>query len=376
VTRTHHVYLIPGFFGFASLSDLSYFGHVRECLLPALRDLGLDAEIETVATFPTASLPRRAAHLLETVAHTADEGAPIHLVGHSSGGVDARLMTAPAVALPTAIPAEPWAARVRTVVTVAAPHQGTPVAAFFASLLGQRLLRALSLTTIVALRFGGVPLAILLKLGALFARLDDHVPVNSALLDQLFAELLQNFSRGGREAIERLFRDVSVDQSLLPQLTPEGMDVFNAATHDRAGVRYGCVVTRARPPGMGSVLAAGLDPTAHATHALYVALHRLASGMPPERLSPPGPAAAKALISAYGVLPDARDNDGIVPTLSQLWGDVIHVVRADHLDVVGHFRDPTHVPPHVDWITTGSGFDRAAFESVWMAVARYIAATA
>jgi hypothetical protein len=71
------------------------------------------------------------------------------------------------------------------------------------------------------------------------------------------------------------------------------------------------------------------------------------------------------------VAPEA--NDGIVPTASQLWGDPIAAVRADHLDVIGHFHHPTHVPPHFDWLASGSGFARPQFERLWQRVAVWLA---
>jgi len=49
---------------------------------------------------------------------------------------------------------------------------------------------------------------------------------------------------------------------------------------------------------------------------------------------------------------------------------------ADHLDVLGHFRDASHDPPHVDWFVTGSGFDRARFEALWSDVTRFLTAGA
>jgi hypothetical protein len=76
---------------------------------------------------------------------------------------------------------------------------------------------------------------------------------------------------------------------------------------------------------------------------------------------------------AYGRLPNQAANDGVVPTRSQVWGDVIHAAQGDHLDVLGHFRDPSHSPPHFDWLATGSEFTRAKFELLWTDVARYLA---
>jgi hypothetical protein len=80
------------------------------------------------------------------------------------------------------------------------------------------------------------------------------------------------------------------------------------------------------------------------------------------------------LRSSYRGLPAPRANDGVVPTRSQVWGDVIHAAEADHLDVIGHFGAPQESPPHFDWLTTGSGFTRQKFEAVWAGVVDYIAA--
>ena len=364
---TRHVYLVPGFFGFTSLGELGYFTHVIDFLAPRLR-----AEVHVVTTLPTASLPRRAALVVQAMADTMRPGDQAHLIGHSSGGLDVRLAVAPGVALDTPIDVERFARAVRTVVTISAPHHGTPLASFFASLLGQRLLELLSLTTMAVLRFGGLPIGILLQLGGILARLDDLVGLNSALLDELFEQLLANFTPERRVAVETFLKDVSRDQALLPQLTPEGMEVFNASTRDRPGVRYGSVVTRGRPPGVLSTLAAGLDPSAQATHVIYQALYRLASRTPVRRAPAVPRTAGRVLRRAYGALPGAHDNDGVVPTRSQPWGDVLHAARCDHLDSIGHFGDMAHVPPHVDWLTTGTGFDREQFEALWSDVVSYL----
>jgi len=362
----HHIYLVPGFFGFTNLGELGYFQHVLEFLRAHAT-----ADVHVVRTHPTASLPQRAVRVVETVAATMGRDGPVHLIGHSSGGLDARLAVSPGASLPSRQNVERVARRVTTVITVATPHHGTPLASFFASLLGQRLLRLLSLWTVYVLRFGRLPISVVVKLGALFARLDDHVGLNSVLLDQLFGQLLADFSPTRRGAVETFFTEVSKDQALLPQLTPEGMDVFNATVRDRPGVRYASVVTRARPPGVRSTLAAGLDPSAQATHALYQALYRLASRSSRGHAPALAPAQVRRLRNAYGTLPGAGANDGIVPTRSQPWGGVIHAAQADHLDVIGHFHDRADPPRHTDWLTTGSGFDAERFAALWADVAGY-----
>jgi hypothetical protein len=75
---------------------------------------------------------------------------------------------------------------------------------------------------------------------------------------------------------------------------------------------------------------------------------------------------------SYGATPPPSANDGVVPTTSQLWGDVIDAVRGDHLDVIGHFAAPAYVPPHYDWLASGTGFDRPRFEMLWHRVTAYV----
>jgi triacylglycerol esterase/lipase EstA (alpha/beta hydrolase family) len=367
------VYLVPGFFGFTNLGELKYFGHVRDFLLSASAAEGRGLEVHTVRTPPTSSLRVRAAHLLEAIAASGGrrDGA-IHLIGHSSGGLDIRLLLTPGVSLPTAADPRPILPRVRTAVTVAAPHHGTPVAAFFTGLLGEQLLQLLSLSTIYLLRFGTLPVGVLLRLGATFARLDRHLGVNSRLLDQLFGQLLGDFTLGRRRAIGRLLEDVRHDRALLTQLTPAGMDLFDATAASRPGVRCGSVLTQARPPGIGSLMAAGIDPSAHASHAVYRVLYGIAAAR--DTRNPPTLTRTQALAirRLHGALPTIAANDGVVPTLSQVWGEVIDVARADHLDVIGHFHGPQHDPPHFDWLATGTGFDRSGFERVWTRVLRFL----
>jgi triacylglycerol lipase len=372
VTAPHHVVLVPGFFGFANLGDFAYFGHVRDFLTDVGPALGLDGEVHVALTEPTSSLQRRAALLAEAVSALLEEkGGQVSIIGHSSGGLDARLLVSPGISLPTTVDLERCAARVRAVVTVATPHHGTPLAQHFTSLFGQKLLTLLSLATVYTLRTGRLPISFVLRLARLLRRPGAR-PVG--VLDQLFLQLLGDFSGKRRRAIEEFFRDVGSHQGLGAQLSPAMMEAFNASTPERPGLRHGSVVTRARPPGVRTLVRAGFGPYAQATHALFAVLYRFAAGRPSDPPSRIAPGDAEALRRAYGRLPDHRANDGIVPTLSQLWGDVIAVAWADHHDVIGHFHRPTHVPRHFDWVASGTGFDRPQFEALWRTVAGYLAA--
>ena len=88
----------------------------------------------------------------------------------------------------------------------------------------------------------------------------------------------------------------------------------------------------------------------------------------------PYPNPAEEVLASYlAALPyslDSRSNDGIVPTLSQVYGRVLDIVVADHLDIVGHFKRDDF--PQGDWLPSGSHYDRTHFEKTWDGVAEEI----
>lgn len=369
-TSKQRFYLLPGFFGFANLGEVVYFGHVRNLLVDELHRRGVEAEVHVVMTHPTASVRTRARDLLVTLAKTArhDDG-PIHLIGHSTGGLDARLFVTPSVdlgPLDDLPPLEDFAGRVKTVVTVAAPHRGSGLSSFFSGLWGGKLLGLLSLFTVYVLRFGRIPLRYGFRLGSLFFRLKGGGRTES-LVDQLFEDLLSDFSPERRTALSAFLQQVSADQSLVAQLTPAGMDLFNAGATDRPGVRYGSVVTQARRPKFRTRLSSGLDPYAQFTHSLYAFLFHRAAMRPPAL----GDRHRASLRSGFGLLPSDDASDGIVPTASQPWGEVIAAVWADHLDVIGHFDQTDARPPHIDWLVSSTGFRRDEFVVVWQRIADF-----
>jgi hypothetical protein len=309
---------------------------------------------------------------VEIIAETAGSEGPIHLVGHSTGGLDARLAVAPRASLLSRVDPEPFAARVRTVVAVTSPHFGAPTASFFASLLGQRILFLLSLVTIHAIRVGSIPLPALVVLASALGSAGAGRLVAGGVIEQVYDLVLKDFSPERRRQIERVFAEVRRDQTLLVQLTPEGLDLFNALATEREGVRRGCVVAQARPPSVSRQARLGPSPTYQAMYNVYRALYAIASTLPESVLPVPDDAQAYALIRAFGRVPSAKGNDAMVPTRSQVWGEVVHAAWADHLDVIGHFHAPERAPLHVDWMRTGSGFGRHEFEAMWNDVARFV----
>ncbi len=285
-----------------------------------------------------------------------------HIIGHSTGGLDARLLLMPGVELEQGGELEPLAARVRSLVSVSTPHLGTPLADFFDGMMGKKLLKLLSVLTMHGIRLGSIPIPALVALAEMMPGAD--FLIKGSIVDQIYRDLLRDFDEERQEQISHFFEDVASDQTLLTQLTPAAMDLFHASTAERPGVRYGCVISRARTPRLFGHLRVGLSPTNHAMYGLFDVLHHMGEA-PSLRHRPLEEAQRQQLIMAYGELPDHEDNDAIVPTLSQVHGEVVDAAWGDHLDLIGHFNDLDAEPPHIDWLKTLSNFDRPRFLEVW-----------
>jgi len=365
------VLLVPGFLGFQRLGRLPYFVGVDVVLKRALADYGVDAQIETMRTLPTSSLRARAGRLAQRVAAMGPSGS-VHLVGHSTGGLDSRTMLSAYATPGDGVDIEAAADRVRSVVTVCTPHHGTPLAAFFVSAQGRRVLRMLSLLIVHGLRRAKRPLGGLVRAGRVLLWVDELIHVDRTILRQLYEELLEDVPPEVAVEIQHMLDDIGHDQSLIEQLGPAALDLLNTVTQDRPDVRYGCVVAGAPRPGLRTVLEVGREPYDQVTHAIYQALYRITARYP-STFVPELSARQRARLEAvYGAKVSQETNDGFVPTLSQLHGELLHAARADHLDVMGYFRQPGD-PRHVDWLASGAGFRRDAFERLWRSVARFIA---
>ena len=367
----HEIYLIPGFFGFANLGKITYFHHVTEQLEAVFEDLGHEVAIHSVHTLPTGSIPTRVQKLVETIDEHGEEGASIHIVGHSTGGLDARLLVTPGMSIP-GVQEKKYAERVESIVTIATPHYGTPTAALFDGLFGQKLLYIMSLGTIFTLRFGKLPFKMLVKLIGLISKIDNQVGLQETILDQFYRDLFSQFDPELEEEIREFLDHIVADRSAVGQLTPGSIDLFNAAVADHPDIRYGSVVTRAPDLSFDNFVAAGFNPYKQASHGLFQVVHQVA-GRGKLKLPEEVSSKRRMMRAGFDTEPDENDNDGMVPTLSQPWGKVIAAVRADHLDVCGHFDDPTYVPPHVDWLVSGSKFRRPSFERLWRQIGQFVA---
>lgn len=361
-------------FGFARLAGYDYFSHIERAVEDRFERAGVPCEMRIVPTPPTASIRRRARMAADAIYRDTDgDDGPIHLVGHSTGGLDARLLASPSAALELRDNRLAWRHRVRTVTSINTPHYGTPLASFFATVSGTHLLYALSLLTVTTLSFGGPPLTAASALVAGLGRLDKTLGVRIDLLDRTTELLLRFIGEQGREEVRLWLEGIRQDQGGIIQITPEGMDMFTASVDDADDVRYGCLVASSPPPGPRRLVTSIRSPYAALSATIYSTLYTIAARPHSHYPFPEVDAdTAAALEASIGRPPSERLNDGVVPTLSMLWGKLLWAGQGDHLDVMGHFHDDDTPTIHTDWLTCGADFGRQRFGEAMDALARFL----
>lgn len=368
----HDVYLIPGLFGFGRLAGYDYFAHLERAIAERFAAAGVELALHIVPTPPTASISVRARIVASTVARTAGSHGPIDLVGHSSGGLDARLLLSPGVALALAEGELAWTHRVRRVLTINTPHYGTPLAGYFTTVAGTRLLYALSLLTVTTLSVGRLPLTALSALLAAIEGAERRLQLEIRLLDSLTSQVLRFVDTRGRAEISDYLGHVRSDQGGIVQLMPEVMELFNAAATNNPDVRYGCIASAGPPPGARRVLSALLSPVAALHLAVYTTVYGVTShGSTRYPYATPTPTQSACLTERLGAI-GPHSVDGIVPTLSMLWGELVWCGKADHLDIVGHFADDRSPERHVDWLASGAHFRSRDFAAMTDALCGFL----
>ncbi len=378
VPRTHHVLLIPGFFGFSNLGQVLYFNAVREVLERELTARGDRVLIRGVRTFPTGSLARRAGRVLEMLGelNSVEAADEIHLVGHSTGGIDARLVASTARGLGRDELRARLRKKLKTVVCISSPHRGTPLANFFSTLYGKKLLYLVTLLVFVGL--WRRPIAAAASLIGFGYRVNDLLGLNETMLRQLTHQLLKDFTKEREREVREFLESVLSDVSLMVQLTPEAMEIVDRTLEPWPEVRHVSYGTVAPPP-LKAISRIGVrDLLTPLNKILYSTLYTLtaqpepgldyaSAGRPPEE--------HLELLTGkrLGFSLTPSSNDGVVPSLSQIHGEFRGFIAADHLDVVGHYlRGPNERKDGADWFGSGARFDVDRFEALWCDVARVL----
>jgi len=328
--------LVPGFFGFDHRQARTYFA---DRFVASVR-AGLVARgfpripVIPLSTLPIASLKKRQEELvrelmaLETPTETSLRlGGPRrwHLIGHSTGGVDAALLLRDSalVDLPTGSvygdagwgKAADLVARIRSVTSIAAPHFGSALAESPLARLGRL---EPSLAAIRDAAWGALDVV---RRGDLGGRIDFARSAMPGLSKTPFfvAELLfkNDLARDLRPAV----------------LAPLSTRPVRA---DMVGRVFSVVTVAPRPSA---------DHSDKLFRDMWTWTHDAASHLPmPDPILPNAPELhdpSLRLEPQRAVeLPviDGGDNDGVVSTLRQVLGEPIALVVGDHVDVLGRYR--------------------------------------
>src|SRR5256886_1702684 len=276
------VLFVPGFFGFGSFGHpdrplIEYFARVEDAMLRAhMRPLRFAVHEPP----PAGSLAERVRSLYSRASELMQAGAArLHLVGHSTGGLDARLLAHPRY---TALPERAeLIGRIASVITVSAPIHGTPLA---------RSLGDVAWGAAPALWFGSIlasrgRLRLAGQAAALFTLLKRAALQQPTPTDEVIAQLA-DVDEDTAHQIRRFLADVAADHRLVRDLTPEAMGEVNRSLQGTDVVRPISFVS-VSPPARLSPLTF-LSRPLH--RLLYDVTYRLARGdPPPDARVPEGP---------------------------------------------------------------------------------------
>jgi triacylglycerol lipase len=244
------IYLSPGLFGFNRIGEYAYFKHVEKGLIRRFQGAGREVRVHLVEAQPTASIRRRAEGLVGDINRTAQARDEVHLLGHSTGGLDGRLVASPTTVLGDPAKLAAARSRVRSVTTMNTPHYGTPLASFFSTVSGQRVLFVLSALTVTALELGAPPMALASSVVAALGRLDRAVGIELKLLDRVTDGVVRALDEASSRDLRGYIARMRDDQGGLLQLSPESMDVFQISVEDNPNVRYQSTASYAPVPGV------------------------------------------------------------------------------------------------------------------------------
>lgn len=385
--RLAEIHLVPGFMGFDHIAQLQYFDGVATFLENHLRRKGLATRIRVTRTIPAGGLAARAAELAKDLADAhVLESTSVHLIGHSTGGLDVRGLLSPGGALdpdssgidaivrPALHPHHRDAiAKVRTATSLATPHYGTPAAEVLLELGLDRILAVLAcLARTTPTRAAMVAF---LRVAGVVTTVGDDLDLEPSLLAWMSRVVLR---RDPDDLLDYL-ESFGTDLGALHDLRPPIVRAFAMGWRKRPEVDYVSYCTGTNPPA-GPIRTD--DPLIATSTRIFRRLWpAVADGAPPEGYAPAD--ACEALRARHredldagldvGALTiDERSNDGVVPTLSQVFGRVGGVFASDHVDCIGLFRRWDN-PGFID---SGASFGSARFALLWSRIADDIAAAA
>lgn len=399
-----HLVLVPGFGGFDALGSLRYYHGVTEVLDELEEELETelgDPHPFTVHFFPnlpTASVQTRARQLQlwltelwkRSIIRDQDS---IHLIGHSTGGLDLRQLLIDYQAQRGArrtggLP--PVLDRIASVQFLSTPHRGTALAHHLGNTWWRRALCKSVLSMLYEgtyrLRERGAG-----RLGQLLKVLmPDQVTADwiDAFVDTLRGcsstrdPLQQAHARSAYFNLMRWLRDMAEDFAAITDLDSypprRGATSFSPAHRNEAELEEEKALLREQGIRCCSIVTMARAPEKRFSPELYSVLYLLTSYRPPERLQP-------LAVPLRWQAPHSRmlapsENDGLVNSVSQVWPtpQESFLVEADHADVIGHFRSSPSAGDgdsfsfrQYDLLDSPSGFDNEAFRELWKHIGRF-----
>jgi pimeloyl-ACP methyl ester carboxylesterase len=366
------IVFVPGFFGFGAFGPngapiIEYFKFARTVLRA---ELGPDVVVLMHQPPPTGPLALRAASLHKSLENLLTDGVDsqpvhrVHLIGHSTGGVDARLVSNAKYLWPGApdrAQRKSVIDRIASVTTISAPHRGAPLAANLRP--GMELaIPALWFASILASRDA---LSIAGHAGTVLETLEQMIISRTTPEWELIARLA-NVDAKTAQDIRRFLDEVVRDHRLVGDLTPDAMTLLNRDIAGADHEHFYSVVSVAPAPKRSLSNASMLlrDPL---RRALYLFTYNLSRSVPP--VGARWPVGSWVLGRPEGLRVDEPGaNDGIVPTWSQtLDGRAECIVCSDHLDIIGHYQGAG-----TTFFRSGSGFDDEVFRSAWRRISAVV----
>lgn len=432
-SRRVHVVLIPGFAGFDALGQMEYYTGLTPHFT-SWRQAAVKADFPVVLhyfdNFPTAAVHTRAIRLRNYLAKRIARGEflpgdEVALVGHSTGGLDIRRLlwnlhedaalrnryfVDGARGESSGVDAGQILRLIKRVVFLSVPQWGTNIADWVRSYrIGRELVVAQLRCSVLKSQ---IPIidrlqgwfanwaATIANLGLGYAIRDalseaeadrSSDPYRIAMAQEAAAELelwLRHMATDFA-AIDDLAANPDGDRTSPAHFSPEmrEREVENWKARGIQTRSYATIGTRpyrlhhGKPAPVWSLLNpctypdfTKRTPQSEGTDITYRYAYRACAGGPfayPAAGSVPQP-------HPFGVdkemLPiELWDNDGIVNTRSMLWPDGAEtlLVKADHMDIVGHFRllpadgNSGRDFDAYDLLGSQSGFDEELFKRVW-----------
>lgn len=378
--------LIPGFGGFDALGAISYY---NPKVVPIIRSADESTCVHFFPNLPSAAVATRARSLMGWLGRRFERGVfspddELHLVGHSTGGLDIRRLISIAICSPIADDECAFGNRLRgslrSAQFISTPHRGTQLAAHFdhrwmpvrvAPRLGYEAARALT----------DVGMGLIGHAARLALRRRDTADWIDAAIDTATKVGPKRTALKRAEAVATYFellrwlRQMADDTNSVSDLSPRHATVIGRVPdmeeeHRRhadachsSGIRLRSIVTVAKPPA---------NPW-----GVFGLLHGLtARGADTCRFPEMGEVAPLANGAAQTFAP--AENDGIVNSLSMVWPEANRSqwVEADHADVIGHYRSCEPEGSHgrqYDLLASDSEFCDITFRRVWTSVAEFTA---